>query len=106
MTPQRWARLSTRGHKMRRSCTRLTRADCRRLRTTAPRGIEVVRRAATMMNWQSWPAPGPLRGAPRARGRCFSSVHYKHKESLLAMGMEVAVDGERGAIHIERVVCA
>ncbi|MFL5533099.1 MAG: molybdopterin cofactor-binding domain-containing protein, partial [Gemmatimonadales bacterium] len=35
-----------------------------------------------------------------------SYVHYKHNESLVAIGMEVAVERERGAIHVERVVCA
>ena len=71
-----------------------------------PRGIEVVKRAAAMMDWQSRPSPGPTAGARLARGRGFSYVHYKHNESLVAIGMEVAVERERGAIHVERVVCA
>ena len=71
-----------------------------------PRGIEVVQRAAAMMDWQSRPSPGPTAGARLARGRGFSYVHYKHNESLVAIGMEVAVERERGAIRVERVVCA
>ena len=71
-----------------------------------PRGTEVVKRAAAMMNWQSRPSPSSSAGARLARGRGFSYVHYKHNESLVAIGMEVAVERDRGVIHVERVVCA
>ena len=33
-------------------------------------------------------------------------VHYKHQETYVAMGMEVAVERSTGRIHVERVVCA
>jgi nicotinate dehydrogenase subunit B len=71
-----------------------------------PRAVEVVQRAAAMMNWEGRPSPGPGAGDPLARGRGFSFVHYKHNESLVAIGMEVVVDRERGVIQVERVVCA
>jgi nicotinate dehydrogenase subunit B len=35
-----------------------------------------------------------------------SYVHYKHNETLVAMGMEVAVERASGAIKVERVFCA
>ena len=66
----------------------------------------MVKRAAAMMNWQSRPSPSSSAGARLARGRGFSYVHYKHNESLVAIGMEVAVERDRGVIHVERVVCA
>ena len=32
-------------------------------------------------------------------------IHYKHNESLLAMGMEVEVDRDTGRIAVQRVTC-
>jgi nicotinate dehydrogenase subunit B len=78
-----------------------------RLRGLAdPRGIEVIRRAAALMNWQSRPSPGANKSAPVMRGRGFAYVHYKHSESYVAMGMEVAVERGSGRIRVERVACA
>ena len=71
-----------------------------------PRGAEVIRRAAALMNWQSRPSPGPNRDAAVMRGRGFAYVHYKHSESYVAMGMEVAVERSSGRIKVERVACA
>jgi nicotinate dehydrogenase subunit B len=70
------------------------------------RGAEVIRRTAALMNWQSRPSPSPNRNAPLARGRGFAYVHYKHSESYVAMGMEVAVERSSGRIKVERVACA
>jgi len=70
------------------------------------RGVEVIRRAAALMNWQSRPSPGANRNAAVARGRGFAYVHYKHSESHVAMGMEVAVERASGRIKVERVACA
>jgi len=70
------------------------------------RGIDVIRRAAALMNWQSRPSPGPNRAAALTRGRGFAYVHYKHSESHVAMGMEVAVERSSGRIKVERVACA
>jgi nicotinate dehydrogenase subunit B len=71
-----------------------------------PRGAEAIRRAAALMNWQSRPSPGPNRNAAVMRGRGFAYVHYKHSESYVAMGMEVAVERSSGRIKVERVACA
>jgi nicotinate dehydrogenase subunit B len=71
-----------------------------------PRGIEAIRRAAALMNWQSRPSPGANKSAPVMRGRGFAYVHYKHSESYVAMGMEVAVERGSGRIRVERVACA
>ena len=70
-----------------------------------PRGIELIRRVATMMNWQSRPSPGAGKAAAIARGRGMSYVHYKNSETFVAMGMEVAVERASGMIKVERVVC-
>jgi nicotinate dehydrogenase subunit B len=73
---------------------------------TDPRGIEAIRRAAALMNWQTRPSPGANKTAPVMRGRGFAYVHYKHSESYVAMGMEVAVERGSGRIRVERVACA
>ena len=70
------------------------------------RGIEVIRRAAALMNWQSRPSPSHSRDAAVMRGRGIAYVHYKHTETYVAMGMEVAVERASGRIRVERVVCA
>jgi nicotinate dehydrogenase subunit B len=70
------------------------------------RGVEVIGRAAALMNWQSRPSPRPNRNAAVARGRGFAYVHYKHNESYVAMGMEIAVERFSGRIKVERVACA
>ena len=42
----------------------------------------------------------------RARDAGMAYVHYKHTETYVAMGMEVAVERASGQIKVERVVCA
>ena len=71
-----------------------------------PRGIEVIERIARLMQWQSRPSPGPDQNAPVAHGRGMAYVHYKHDETYVAMGMEVAVERASGKIKVERVACA
>jgi CO/xanthine dehydrogenase Mo-binding subunit len=71
-----------------------------------PRGIELIKRVAAMMKWQARPSPGANKSAAVARGRGMSYVHYKHEETFVAMGMEVAVERASGKIKVERVVCA
>jgi len=74
------------------------------------RGVEVIKQTAALMNWQSRPSPLANRSAAAAqgvaRGRGFAYVHYKHSESYVAMGMEVAVERSSGRIKVERVACA
>ncbi len=59
------------------------------------------------MKWESPPVAG-ARTAPDAvaRGRGIAYVHYKHHETYVAMGMEVAVERATGRIQVERVFCA
>jgi CO/xanthine dehydrogenase Mo-binding subunit len=71
-----------------------------------PRAVDVVKRAAAMMNWQARPSPGENRSAAVARGRGLAYVHYKHNEAYVAIGMEVAVERASGRIKVERIVCA
>ena len=74
------------------------------------RGVEAIKRAAALMNWQSRPSPGSGKNAGNSaavmRGRGFAYVHYKHSESYVAMGMDVAVERASGRIKVERVACA
>jgi nicotinate dehydrogenase subunit B len=66
-----------------------------------PRGIEVIRRTAALIGWQSRSQPGAT-----GRGRGFAYVHYKHNESYVAMAIEADVDRATGAIRVRRVACA
>ena len=72
-----------------------------------PRGVEVLRAVAARMGWQ--PRPSPKRVDRRAAvmtGRGLAYVHYKHEETIVAMGMEVAVERATGKIRVTRVVAA
>ena len=71
-----------------------------------PRGVEVIKRLAAMMKWESRPSPQPAQSGAVVRGRGMAYVHYKHSESYVAMGMEVAVERATGRIRVERVACA
>jgi CO/xanthine dehydrogenase Mo-binding subunit len=73
---------------------------------TDPRGVEVIKRMAALLNWQARPSPGPRKDAPVARGRGMAYVHYKHDESYVATGIEVAVERASRTIRVERVACA
>ena len=53
------------------------------------------------------PRRGPsTRGAAVLTGRGLAYVHYKHDETIVAMGMEVEVERATGRIRVTRVVCA
>ena len=72
-----------------------------------PRGVEVLRTVATRMSWQPRPAGRTIdRAAAVMTGRGLAYVHYKHDETIVAMGMEVEVTRATGAIRVTRVVCA
>ena len=76
-------------------------------RLTNPRGLEVLRRVTARMGWQPRPSPRPV--DPKAAvltGRGIAYIHYKHEETLVAMGMEVDVERATGRIRVTRVVCA
>jgi CO/xanthine dehydrogenase Mo-binding subunit len=66
-----------------------------------PRGIEVVKRAAALIDWRARPSPGP-----GGIGRGLAYLHYKNNETYVAMAMEVEVDKRSGAIRVRRVGCA
>jgi nicotinate dehydrogenase subunit B len=70
------------------------------------RGVEVVRRAAALMNWKSRPSPDRSAQGAVMRGRGLAYIHYKHSEAYVAIGMEVAVERASGRIKVERVACA
>jgi nicotinate dehydrogenase subunit B len=71
-----------------------------------PRAIEVIKRTAALMKWQTRPSPGGNTGAAIARGRGLAFVHYKHNETYVAMAMDVALERASGKIVVERVACA
>jgi len=71
-----------------------------------PRAIEVIKRTAALIKWQTRLSPGANTSATVARGRGISFVHYKHSETYVAMAMEVAVERASGRIKVERVACA
>jgi len=71
-----------------------------------PRGREVIERLARLMQWRARASPSPDLGkASPARGRGMAYVHYKHSETLVAMGTEVEVDRSTGAVRVLRVAC-
>ena len=74
---------------------------------TDPRGIE-VHQAAGGDDEMGEPRRRRRRIAPArsSRGRGIAYIHYKHQETYVAMGMEVAVERATGRIQVERVVCA
>jgi CO/xanthine dehydrogenase Mo-binding subunit len=66
-----------------------------------PRGIEVLERAARLINWQTRPSP-----ASRGVGRGIAYLHYKNNETYVATAIEADVDRGSGAIRVRRVACA
>jgi len=68
-----------------------------------PRVVEVIRRAAASIGWQTRPSPA---GGSSGRGRGLAYIHYKHNESYVAVAMDVDVDRRTGAIRVRRVACA
>ena len=74
---------------------------------TDPRAVEVLERAATMIGWESRPAPNPRAQQGTSRlGRGVAYVRYKQEENYVGMAMEVAVDAASGRIQVRRVTCA
>ena len=76
-------------------------------RLSDPRGVEVLKRVAARMGWQPRPSPRPMdRRAAVLAGRGLAYVHYKHEETIVAMGMEVTVERATGRIRVTRVVAS
>jgi len=89
------------------SVARVDPVEFRLRRLTNPRGVEVLRRVAARMGWQPRPSPRPIDPAAAVlTGRGIAFIHYKQEETLVAMGMEVAVERATGKIRVTRVVCA
>ena len=65
------------------------------------RGIEVLKRTAALIGWQT-------RGArsTSGTGRGIAYCHYKHSETYVGMAMEVEVERASGRIRVRRVACA
>jgi CO/xanthine dehydrogenase Mo-binding subunit len=74
---------------------------------TDQRAIDVLKRAAEMIGWQSRPSPNPRRAQGNLLiGRGVGLVHYKQAENYVAVATEVAVDPAGGKIDVRRVTCA
>ena len=74
---------------------------------TDPRAIDVIKRAADMINWET--RPSPKRQSANGNvltGRGFAYVRYKQAENYVAIAMEVSVDRSTGKISVTRVTCA
>jgi nicotinate dehydrogenase subunit B len=72
-----------------------------------PRAIDVIKRAAQMIGWQTRPSPmpRPAQGGLLV-GRGFAYMRYKQAENYVATAMEVAVEPETGNVRVQRVTCA
>jgi nicotinate dehydrogenase subunit B len=89
------------------SAARVDPLEFRLRRLSNPRAVEVLRRVAARMGWQPRPSPRPIDPtATVLTGRGVAFIHYKQSETLVAMGMEVAVERATGRIRVTRVVCA
>ncbi|MBI3264361.1 MAG: xanthine dehydrogenase family protein molybdopterin-binding subunit, partial [Acidobacteria bacterium] len=74
---------------------------------TDPRALDVIKRAAAMIGWQSRPSPNPRpAGGTRLVGRGMAYARYKQAENYVAMAMDVEVDRSTGRILVRRVACA
>jgi nicotinate dehydrogenase subunit B len=74
---------------------------------TDPRAIEVLKRAAEMIGWQTRPSPNPRAAQGNLLlGRGVAYMRYKQAENYVALAMEVAVDRASGRIEVRRITCA
>jgi CO/xanthine dehydrogenase Mo-binding subunit len=78
--------------------------EFRLARLDNPRGVEVLKRCAALIDWPA--QKGNAKRAGRSRGVGLSYVHYKHNETFVAMAIEVEVDKKSGEIVVRRVACA
>ena len=74
---------------------------------TDPRAIDVLKRAAGMMDWQTRLSPNPHAAeGDLLVGRGIAYMRYKQAENYVAIGITVAVNKATGKIAVRRVVCA
>lgn len=72
-----------------------------------PRAVEVVKRAADMLQWEQRPSPNPKASRNGLLvGRGVSYIRYRGNENYVATAMEVAVNPATGKIAVQRVACA
>lgn len=69
---------------------------------TDPRGIAVLRTAASMAGWQARPAPRREQSGPVARGRGVSYVKYENARTYVAAVAEVEINRQTGVIVCQR----
>jgi CO/xanthine dehydrogenase Mo-binding subunit len=70
-----------------------------------PRALEVLNRAAGMMDWQPRRSPNPNAAeGDMLVGRGIAYMRYKQAENYVAIGVTLAVNRNTGAITIRRVV--
>jgi CO/xanthine dehydrogenase Mo-binding subunit len=71
------------------------------------RAMDVLKRMAEMIGWQTRPSPNPERSqGALAIGRGMAYNRYKQAENYVAMAMEVAVERATGRVMVRRVACA
>jgi nicotinate dehydrogenase subunit B len=71
------------------------------------RAIDVLRRAAQMIGWDTRPSPNPRVAQGKLLvGRGVAYVRYKQAENYVGLAMEVAVDRATGKIAVRRITCA
>jgi nicotinate dehydrogenase subunit B len=74
---------------------------------TDPRAVDVLKRAAGMMDWQTRLSPNPNAAeGDLLVGRGIAYVRYKQAENYVAVGITVAVNKAEGKIAVRRIVCA
>lgn len=72
-----------------------------------PRAIEVIKRAAEMIGWQTRLSPNSQAARRNLlTGRGVAYARYKQAENYVAMAMEVTVDRASGKITVTRITCA
>ena len=69
---------------------------------TDPRGIAVLRAAASMAKWDPRPSPRREQSGPIARGRGIAYVKYENVRTYCACVAEVEVNRQTGAIRCTR----
>jgi CO/xanthine dehydrogenase Mo-binding subunit len=69
---------------------------------TDPRGIAVLRAAASMAGWDARPSPRREQSGPIARGRGIAYVKYENARTYCAGVAEVEVNRQTGAIRCTR----
>jgi nicotinate dehydrogenase subunit B len=73
---------------------------------TDPRGIAVLRAAASMAKWEARPSPRRDQSGPIARGRGIAYVKYENTRTYCAGVAEVEVNRQTGAIRNTRFYVA